>query len=210
MPSEINSYLADKLKLDKIDDSLRDRFIDSMIKYMEHGRKAGVIEGRSIDFLDKHLTELIKLLDVVGLTLEEKIVVLTNLPSLINTSADMVKKYLLLGIIENDNNTFRKDKLINKTNDFRIGLKKLWGRYTLVTNVGYPNINWNILVHASDKEFAKIFVKGAYYKPYQHFGSVEEVLDYVNNVTLEGFKLEEIMCWDVNKELVEKYDKAKN
>ena len=50
MPSEINSYLADKLKLDKIDDSLRDRFIDSMIKYMEHGRKAGVIEGRSIDF----------------------------------------------------------------------------------------------------------------------------------------------------------------
>lgn len=210
MPTEIQSFLINKLNLEKIDPNLAERFIASMIKYMEHGRKVGVVEGRSIDFLDKHLTELINFLNVIGLNDEEKIIVLCNMPSLINVSNDFVHKYLLLGIIENDSNTYRRKKLINKTNDFRIGFKKLWGRYTLVTNVCYPNITWNVLVHASDKEFAKIFVKSTYYKSYQCFNTVEEVLDYVNNVSVDIFDLEEVKSWDVNKELVEKYGKAKN
>ena len=145
MPQDIGLLLERKLKLSVVSESLRNKFYIVMRKYLEHGRKEGVIEGRSYEYLDKHITELMLLMDALELTAEERVTVLTNMPSLINTGKDMVTKYLLLGVLENEDNTFRKKKLINKTNDFRIGLRKLYGRYILATNAGYPEINWNLL-----------------------------------------------------------------
>ena len=148
-------------------------------------------------------------MDAIELTNEEKVTVLTNMPSLLNTIKDMITNYLLLGVLENEENGFRKKKLINKTNEYRIGLKKLYGRYVLATYAGSPEINWNLLVHSSDAEFAKRFVKGAYYKPYQVFANIEDVLSYVDNVSLDTLDVDEIMSWDVNRELVDKYGERK-
>ena len=146
MPSEVIMLFEQKLHLSTVPENLRNKFFIAMKKYLEHGRHEGHIEGRSYEYLDKHLTELMFLMDAIELTTEERIQVLTNMPSLINTSNDMITKYLLLGCLENDENGFRKKKLINKTNDYRIGLKKLYGRYILASNAGYPEINWNLLV----------------------------------------------------------------
>ena len=210
MPQDIGLLFERKLKLSMVNESLRNKFFIVMRKYLEHGRHEGEIEGRSYEYLNKHLTELMLLMDALELTYEERVTILTNMPSLLNTSSDMITKYLLLGVLENEDNTFRKKKLINKTNDFRIGLRKLYGRYILATHAGYPEINWNLLVHSTDLEFASRFVKGAYYKPYQMFGSIEEVEAYIANVNIESLDINEIMSWDVNRELVDKYGESKN
>ena len=209
MPSEVATLFEKKLHLSSVGEALRNKFLLVMSKYLEHGRTEGVIEGRTYEYLDRHLSELILLMDAIELSNEEKVIVLTNMPSLLNTSGDMITKYLLLGVLENEDNTYRKKKLINKTNEYRIGLKKLYGRYVLATHAGYPEINWNLLVHSSDEEYAKRFVKGAYYKPYQMFSSIEDVYAYVDKVGLEGLDIDEIMSWDVNRELVDKYGERK-
>ena len=209
MPNEIAMLFEEKLHLSSVNETLRSKFLFSMGKYLEHGRTEGVIEGRTYDYLNRHLTELSLLMDAIELTNEEKVTVLTNMPSLLNTSKDMITKYLLLGVLENEENGFRKKKLINKTNEYRIGLKKLYGRYVLATYAGYPEINWNLLVHSSDVEFAKRFVKGAYYKPYQVFANIEDVLAYVDNVSLDTLDVDEIMSWEVTRELVDKYGERK-
>lgn len=209
MPIEVVHLFEKHLHINRVDEDLKIRFLLSMNKYLEHGRNSGIIGGRTYDYLDKHLTELMLLLDALSLSYEEKIIVLSNMPTLLNTSSDMITKYLLLGVLENEDNTFRKNKLINKTNDFRIGLKKLYGRYMLAVHARYPNINWNLLVHSTDVEFALRFCKNAYNKPYQIFNNVEEVLEYVDNVSLETLDVDEIISWDVNRELVDRYGERK-
>ena len=209
MPSEVATLFEKKLHLSLVGEALRNKFLLVMSKYLEHGRTEGVIEGRTYDYLDRHLSELILLMDAIELSNEEKVIVLTNMPSLLNTSNDMITKYLLLGVLENEDNTYRKKKLINKTNEYRIGLKKLYARYVLATHAGYPEINWNLLVHSSDFEFAKRFVRGSYYKPYQMFRDVEEVYAYIDRIDVSNIEIDEIMSWDVNRELVDKYGERK-
>lgn len=210
MPTDIGMLFERVLHLSTLSDSTKNAFYVSMRKYLEHGRHEGHVEGRSLEYLERHLTELMLLMDALELTTEERVQILTNMPSLLNTSKDMITKFLLLGCLENEDNTFRKKKLINKTNDYRIGLKKLYGRYILASNAGYPEINWNLLVHSTDTEFAQRFVRGPYYKPYQMFETIEEVLEYVNNVSLDGLDINEIMSWDVNREIVDRYGERKN
>lgn len=209
MPSEVAVLFEKKLHLSSVGETFRNKFLLVMSKYLEHGRTEGVVEGRTYDYLEKHLSELVILMDAIGLSNEEKVIVLTNMPSLLNTSKDMITKYLLLGVLENDDNTYRKNKLVNKTNDFRIGLKKLYSRYVLATHAGYPDINWNLLVHSSDLEFAKRFVRGSYYKPYQIFRSIEDVMAYLDRIDVSQMEVDEIMSWDVNRELVDNYGERK-
>ena len=210
MPTDIGMLFERVLHLSTLSDSTKNAFYVSMRKYLEHGRHEGHVEGRSIEYLEKHLNELMLLMDALELTNEERVQILTNMPSLLNTSKDMITKFLLLGCLENEDNTFRKKKLINKTNDYRIGLKKLYGRYMIASNAGYPEINWNLLVHSTDVEYAQRFVKGAYYKPYQMFETVEDVLEAVDGVSLDSLDVNEIMSWDVNREIVDRYGERKN
>ena len=210
MPSEVSMLFETVLHLSTVSESTRNAFFISMRKYLEHGRHEGHVEGRSYDYLKAHLTELMILMDAIELSNEERVQILTNMPSLLNTSKDMITKYLLLGCLENEDNTFRKKKLINKTNDYRIGLKKLYGRYVLASNAGYPEINWNLLVHSSDSEFAQRFVRGPYYKPYQMFATSEEVFAYIDKVSLDGLDIDEIMSWNVNREIVDRYGERKS
>lgn len=74
---------------------------------------------------------------------------------------------------------------------------------------GYPNINWNLLVHATDTEFSSIFVKNVHEKDYQIFESAADVLEFVNNVSLDTLDIEELKKWDVNREIVEYYEGTK-
>ena len=50
---------------------------------------------------------------------------------------------------------------------------------------------------------------GTYYKPYQIFSNVKDVDAYVASVNIEDLDIDEIMSWDVNRELVDKYGERK-
>ena len=121
---------------------------------------------------------------------------------------DLYKKYLLLGVLEEDSrNSLRKDKLLNKTKDFMVGFNKICARYKLVCEAGYDRLSWNVLVHASDREFCSIFVKSSYKKPYQLFNDPGQVMAWLRSVDASELNLEELKSLEVNKELVDKYEK---
>ena len=210
MPSDVAILFQNKLKLNTVDSKLQIVFAESIRRYLEHSRRDGVVEGRTYQFLEQHLNELTMFFDAIELSTEERIIVITNMPSIINTSSDILSKYLLLGAIENEDNSFRRRKLVEKTNDFRIGLKKLYGRYVLATEAGYPDINWNLLVHSSDREFSSRFIKSKYSKKYQFFENEEQVLKYLDEIPFEGFNIEMLKSWDVNREIVEYYEEKRS
>ena len=209
MPTDITILFEERLKLKSLSLDVQTAFWTSFTKYLEHGRKKGVIEGRTVEYLEKHLEELLKFLDALSYTDEEKVIIITRMPAILNTTRDVIDKFLLLGVLENEENTFRRKKLLNKTNDYRVGLKKIYGRYITAITAGYPNINWNLLVHATDTEFAMIFVQNVHKKDYQIFESIDEVLDFVNGVSLDTLNVEELKKWDVNREIVDKYEGRK-
>lgn len=210
MPTDITILLEEKLNLKSLSLDLQTAFWTSFTKYLEHGRKKGVIEGRTVEYLEKHLDELLKFLDALSYTDEEKVTIITRMPAILNTTREVIDKFLLLGVLENEENTFRRKKLLNKTNDYRVGLKKIYGRYITAITAGYPNINWNLLVHATDTEFAMIFVQNVRKKDYQIFESIEDVLNFVNEVSLSTLDVEELKKWDVNREIVEYYEGRKS
>ena len=146
------------------------------------------------------------LLEWMGFNKKEMVQILGNLPNLLNSVDELYKKYLFLGIIENEENSFRKNKLLNRTRDYMVGLSKIYARYKLICEAGYDNLRWNSLVHASDKEFARIFVRSTYVKPYQLFDTEEQVYEWLENVNFDELNIEEIKCWDVNEELVRSYE----
>ena len=96
MPREVSMLFEELLHLSTVSESTRNAFFISMRKYLEHGRHEGHVEGRSHDYLKEHLTELMLFMDAVELTNEEIVQILTNMPSLLNTSKDIITKYLLL------------------------------------------------------------------------------------------------------------------
>ena len=76
----------------------------------------------------------------------------------------------------------------------------------MIQDSGYCIVKWNSLVHASDKEFASIFVKGVYEKPYQMFESVLEVYEWLKSVSMDELDVSLLKGMSVNKELVMKYE----
>ncbi len=194
-----------KLDLGTMPQDVQTSFLASITRYLDHGRK-DEINGRTVGFVSKQLDSLINLLECIGFSKQEIVQVITNLPSILNTVDDLYHKYLFLGILENETNDFRKGKLLYKTKDFMVGLTKMYARYRLIEESGYDTFRWNSLVHASDKEFASIFVKGAYDKPYQLFEAEGGVYEWLKKVDINDLDIDEIKRMPVNEELVVKYE----
>lgn len=190
--------LEQKFGLSNLDIELKNKFYSAIKDYLNH--------GRSYEFLIKQIETFMQFCDIVNITMNEKIIILSKFPGILNSIDDLYNKYLFLGIIESPDNSFRRNKLINKPNDFRVGFKKMYSRYKFMIEVGYDSISWNTLLHATDEEFASIFVVGKYSKPYRIFNSVNEVLDTLNNIPLDDFNIDDYKKLDVNKEIVEKYE----
>lgn len=205
---EFIKLFINKLNLNNLSDEERTSFLASMLRYLDHGRK-DTINGRTLTYVETQLDKLLNLFECIGCTNEECIKALSNLPSLLNTVDDLYEKYLLLGIVEDKENTIRKDKLINKTKDYMVGIQKIYARYRLIVESGYNVFSWNILMHASDSEFCKVFVRGRYFKPYQVFSDKNSVMEWLNQVDFTEFDIEEWEKIEVNKELVARYEGKK-
>lgn len=209
MPNQdIIEFLEKKLKLNTVSDELRVEFWNKIVTYLDHGRQDGIINGRTLEFIERKINNLNSFFDMIHLTYEERVQVLTNMPTLLNTSDDLFNKYLLLGAIEKEGSHIRREKLVNKTNDYRVGLDVIYKRYVIACNAGYSNISWNLLVHASHKEFASVFIKSEYNKPYQIFNNIMELEQYMNSISLDTLNFEDVKCWDSNKEIMEEYEKG--
>lgn len=194
-----------KLLLQQFSREFQENFLVAMARYLDHGRKEE-INGRTFEYVERQIDKLLLFLGSIGCTTWDAVKILTNMPSLLNTVDDLYNKYLFLGIVENENNTFRKEKLINRTKDWMVGLPKMYARYRLVCDSGYGKANWNNLVHSSDREFASIFIHSAYNKNYQMFETLEEVMNWLKSVDVNELDFDLVKHWSVNEEIVARYE----
>ncbi len=207
MNEDFKEIFYSKLDIQSMDLNTQRNFLESISKYLDHGRK-DEINGRTVNFVLKQLNQLISFLECVGYTKEEMVRIITNFPSILNTIDDLYNKYLFLGLLEDPSkNDLRKDKLLNKTKDFMAGFNKMYARYKLICETGYDRLSWNTLVHASDREFCSIFVRSTYRKSYQLFTDPVQVMRWLKQINPDEFDIEEVKTLAANKELVEKYEK---
>ena len=198
MSDELKELFYTKLGLEYLSEPVQKHFFDAIEAYLKH--------GRTYEYITTTLERLLFFFNAIGVRNEEAVIVLSNFPAILNIVDELYPKYLFLGIIENDDNSFRRHKFFSKTKDYRVGLHKMYARYRLCLEAGYGDIKWNTLVHASDTEFAKIFVEGTYRKDYQIFQSVDQVNDWLDGVDFSEFDIEEFKKLPVNEEIVEKYE----
>lgn len=196
--NEFEKLFYDKLNLSSLSEAMQQYFLKLMNIYLKH--------GRSYEYVAANLDKLIDFFEGIGIGRVECAIILMNDFSLINSINELYDKYLFLGILENEDNTFRKHKFFSKTKDYRVSLNTMYARYKLCLEAGYGDINWNIIVHSTDNEFVKRFITSTYRKPYQIFESPEQVSNWLASVDMSDFDIEEFKSLAVNEEIVEKYE----
>ncbi len=198
MTKELAQLFIDRLNLDLLSKDTQTHFYDVMTRYMSH--------GRTYEYVVRSLDKLLEFFDIIGINRIEAVIVISNDPALLNNVDSLYDKYLFLGIIENEENTFRNHKFFSKTRDYRVSLDTMYKRYRFCLESGYNDIKWNTLVHATDNEFAKIFVESTYRKPYQKFDTLQSALEYIGSLEYPAIDIEEFKNLEVNREIVEKYE----
>lgn len=198
MSEQLRELFYSKLDLQYLSPAMQKHFLDVMKSYIKH--------GRTFEYISSTLERLLFFFRAVGIGNVEVAIILTNFPAILNIVDELYPKYVFLGIIENEDNSFRRHKFFSKTKDYRVSLEKMYARYRLCMEAGYDDIKWNTLVHASDTEFAKIFIVSTYKKPYHLFQTVEQVNDWLTNVDMSELNIDEFKALPVNEEIVENYE----
>ena len=186
-------------------------FFKNFMKYLQHNRSEE-IKGRTPESLRNNIRAFKDFCFELGFTLKDIILILKISPSILNISIESLRdKYALMGLIDDHSHYLRKTKLILCPDDYRVSNELIYARYMLMKTLDYPNINWSNMIHASEKEFAKIFVKkeGGYNKPYKIFNDVSELSreNLVKMFPMDLETLDEILS--VKKE-VKKDEKESN
>lgn len=152
-------------------------FFKTFVKYLQHNR-SDEIKGRTPESLRKNIQDFKKFCFELGFGIKEILIILGLSPSILNISIETLRdKYALMGLVDTEGNLLRKRKLLISPDDYRVSNELIYARYMLMETLKYPRINWSNLVHSSEREFAKIFVKSdtGYNKPYKVFTSMEEL-----------------------------------
>lgn len=171
---EIESILFSKLNIkETLSDIELVDFYESFIPYFKHSRGEEIL-GRRPETLEKNIERFIDFSNKIGLTAKEVICILKKTPSIMHDN-DFINKYIFLSVIENEGNTLRKTKLIEKPQDFRVSLDTIYARYLLMKDLKYPDINWSNVVHESHYDFVKKFIKAKHVKKYKVFDSLEAI-----------------------------------
>lgn len=202
---ELLEIFNEKLDISKMPNDIVAHFLYAISKYLHHSTN-DTIGGRTTNFLKDKIDKIVNLYTLIGIQKIEIVKAITNFPQLLNIADVLYAKYLLLGVIENKDNTVHKQNFINNSKDLMISLSMMYSRYKLICYSGYNKFTWNSLVHSTENEFARIFTKGIYKKPYQVFANIDQAKIWLENSEFD-FDLEEFKNLDVNKEFVEKYEK---
>lgn len=213
---DVFEYFALKLGFDEVlarNDVIS--LMDSLSTYLSHSR-TGKSSGRTFETIRKNLDELYEFLNCIGCNEQEIIKVITDSPDMLNVGVGkLYRKYIILGVLGEckEDPSYRKRMIITKPRDFRTSLEMVYARYDFAVSVGYPidDVSWSMLLHDSNREFAKKFVKGAYAKPYRIFDKIEECSPemLLENFPVDESVIENLKELEVNKEVVMRFEKRK-
>lgn len=214
MNEELIKYLNQKLKLSKYKNSDEmSTFLAGFQKYLNGNyskRSVSGTGGRTLDTIKKNTEDFCSFLETIGCSEEQIIHVIEKAPDLMNLDVNkLYQKYLILGMLPmcNDDENYRLKHIVSKPQDLRTSEETMYDRICFASSVGYPmeKLTWNMVIHATESEYAKIFIKSSYAKNYKIFESVEEYKKRTKYF-LSPEAISDLKKLDCNKEVVERYE----
>lgn len=194
------NVLIEELELDKYYSKEEiDSIFNKLKPYFEHNSNERTL-GRDPETFRKNIREILFFYKTIGLNIDEIIDSIRSYPSIIHSGNKVFQNYLLYSCLENEHNTERRDRLIRRAGDFIVDPRRTYARLKLMETLEYP-ATWDNVVKKNDFDFAKIFVKSSYGKPYKIFKDVNVIMgDNLKNMyPLDYDYLGYLMELDINK-----------
>lgn len=161
----IRKVLINKLELGSY--MTKDEFIDFCIKFTNnliYNRNSNIL-SYSIEELEITINKMINFFDNLGLSKKDIIEALKKNYSFIDLflDKDFLDKYILLSVLENDENTIRKNILLNDSKRIKISLEEMYARYVM-TKLANREICYSNLARETYSIFVKSLIRNTYYK----------------------------------------------
>lgn len=210
----LKHYICKRLALDEFFNHFEKKQFFKCINSCITNPKYGV---SSIKQFCNRLDELAKVLEAFDLSKMDIASIIVNEPSLIFINpSDIYYKYLMLGVspsLDSKIRDERKDNIINRPQDLRTSLNLVYARFRLCVDLDYTNINWSLLLHISEEQFATKFVDDGSGTPYKCFPNKSDLdsKKLMERYPITDEDLTYLEDFDANKEIVRRYhEKSKS
>lgn len=201
---EIRRLLINELQLIKyLDKEEFTKFCVNITNSLRYNRRMELL-NKDINYIKKLVNNLCNFFDNVGMSRIDLINAISNNIELIEISSkpDFIDKYVLLSVIEDSNNSKRKQIIIDNSRILKKSIKEIYARYCLLKEYN-KNITVSSVVGASYNEFMNLFVRKSYYndfkKPLSHKISIDELID---KYPIDYKYIFELRKLDINKNVV--------
>lgn len=198
LSEKIKNILEDRLFVKEyLTPELEIKFYEIIFNYLKN--------RTAVETFDNNLRDTVSFYEIVGVSYPDMIKSIMNWPSIIHADKnELFKKYLLLALVVNseDNSCDRDNIIVNHPKDLMTGFDTIYARIMHLSKLSSEGelrterITRRKLFKITNSEFE------------QSYGLSKE--DLLRIYPVNGMVFEVLKQHNLNKELVEKYGKAKN
>ncbi len=178
----------------------KEEFIDFCVKFTNnliHNKNSSILR-HSVEEFEIAVDNMINFFDNIGLSKKDIIEAFKNNYSFVDLffDANFLDKYILLSVLENEENTVRKNILLNDSKRIKISLEEMYVRYVL-TKLSNREMCYSNLAREAYTTFIKSLVRNTYYK--------------IDSRILNNFKTLEQLCkiYPVDYDFIDKLKQEK-
>jgi len=172
--NQYESILSKDLNLDELNEQELVNLFSKIVIYLKHDRN-GRLLGRTPETFDLNINKYVSFCKEIGFSNKEIIENIEEFVSILHIFSDnFMYNYYLCSVLENEENTYRREKLKKRAKDLMVDHKRTYARLMFMESIGYKP-SWDNLLKRSDSEFADLFVKDGYSKPHKILKSKEDL-----------------------------------
>ncbi len=204
---DILNYIYNKLNLENnLSEGEINLFCLNISKNFLNNSNSGNTLGRTLETIEKHMSNLISVLKIIGFSEKEIIQIINNEPTLIgNEISSFLEKYFILNLVDT-NAESKKQFVLKNTKDLRTSEATIIRRYLFLINTPYPkNYTYRLLITNSKSEFFDVFKISS--KMFEESVTEKEKEKYFKTYPYKKYKLENKEEFNKNLNLIE-YDQS--
>lgn len=177
-------------------------FCVNLTNSLKYNRNNSILKY-SISEIELAIDNMINFFDNINLTKRDIIEAFKNNYSFINVFLDknFIDKYILLSVVENENNTVRKHALIHHSKRFRITLEELYARYVMI-KLKNRELSINSMLETNYNAFIDSYIRKTYFnymnKLLNNYKSLDQI---VAMYPIDYEFIESLKSKDVNKNI---------
>lgn len=177
-------------------------FCVNLTNSLKYNRNNSILKY-SISEIELAIDNMINFFDNINLTKRDIIEAFKNNYSFINVFLDknFIDKYILLSVVENENNTVRKHALIHHSKRFRITLEELYARYVMI-KLKNRELSINSMLETNYNAFIDSYIRKTYFNYMNKLLNNYKSLDQIVAIYPIDYEfIESLKNKDVNKNI---------